>query len=1707
MTKKVALRKTGLALASLFGVLAIGVGVVSGQNSPPGVGYGAIATDSQQNIAVGRSTTISQTKFGVQASSTASSSYALRVEQPGGSPIFWVRNDGAVSVPGSFTAGTFTGTMSAANVSAGQFGANTGGGNFMFPAAVDFDNRTHSDTLRIVQVDSGNWAIQAKKDWESFGSTILFPSGSPGATPYLTLGYNSIVTAPGQVQFNANGGSVELLVAENLTMVQSNPLVVGHWATTGGRLQVRANVGEQVRLEYTDNVHAQFTVDSVGRTTINTAGSAPQFNFTGGNVGVGTSTPAYPLSVNGTIFSSTGGFRFPDGTTQTTAATGTATLAAPNVSSGAFGANTGGGNYTFPASVRIGTSTAPTQRLQVDGNLALTSFDSNSGNLLFTDYNYSPPTTGAPGLTRTSSNGIAFIGDYASVSIQENKPLTLGWGNEILGNGSYQLNFRSGLFDTSPAFVFKNKANGAKLVSFTNSSDSERAYISTAGSMYLNEDGGGVYVGGGYASFRKQIGGSAIVESSGALNLEGTNIDIQAPVRISADHGAYIEYSGSGNTAMRLQHFGGFDGGVIMQNAAGRYIFRGAASQSANLTEWQNSSNTRLFSVSATGTIMFPDGSVQTTAFTGGASTISASNVSAGQFGANTGGGNYFFPASLGVSATPQALFHAGPTISDTNGLTFSNTGALIASTGVDQTASRTNVLSLMRDGTSAVIFAGLASFDMSRWSTSGVEPRAQLDIRLSHANTTNLVEVLSLQSSGKVGIGVTTPDATLDIGGGIANSIAFYPGNTSGAGNNAVLSRIIGRSNYGSVSNSQSAAEIKFLTGSDAWYKGQIAFFTNDSDSTANLAVERMRLSNAGYLGIATTSPQYPLSVNGVIFSSSGGFRFPDGTTQTTAAGATISAANVSSGSFGANTGGGNYTFPANLIVSNASGGELLQVTASGANRSRAYINTGSGIAGVQLVSNSNSWYIDNRGSNDGSLPANRLAVFNNGGGELLSFLQNGQIVIGNPAMSANPNFKTGDKLVIGNNGSATSSLAFASNVGTVRYRIYHPNALRIEYDGSPSTVEGLQLSYVNPVGGLTVTPVQIPLWGGGGTHTYFNAGGNFGIGTTNPGYPLEVAGVIYSNTGGFRFPDGTTQTTAATGASTMAAANVSSGSFGANTGGGNYTFPADLIVTSNLTLNAQTATRALAVDGSKNVVSSFGSASLMNSLTDETGSGVAVFGTSPVFTTNARISANAGMTWNSTGEAQKALDVGAYGVNPVDGIRLYAHDSSTGYAGWVGSIVTGNENSGTWAGKSLRIRVPDTGGTPIDTLVLRNGNVSIGNTNSTYKLEVSGVIYSNTGGFRFPDGTTQTTAATGGSTIAAANVSSGAFGANTGGGNYTFPGTLGASGVITSSGSNTNIGAHPSYGTGYAAFWRTGGDYSLLADASVTYLNAPTGAGSIRFRTGNAERASLTASQFDVYVPTYIYNMDYGLTVQNSGANHSRMRLSTGTGIAGFELISNGATWYIHHRGNNEAPANRLGFYNNAGAEVLTMASGGNVGIGNNNPGYKLDVVSGGATTARIGTGSGDTLTIGGGAGKINVGTVDPIYQIGNDKFATYMAGMIGVKEEVTGELAISCVNGRCEKVIDFGEEPRGSDLWLFGQVTDIDRHLPQASIILTPSFDGRVSYRKGDGEITIIATTFSQEDEVRVSYRFTAPRFDADKWGNTTDDPATSFTIEEK
>lgn len=57
------------------------------------------------------------------------------------------------------------------------------------------------------------------------------------------------------------------------------------------------------------------------------------------------------------------------------------------------------------------------------------------------------------------------------------------------------------------------------------------------------------------------------------------------------------------------------------------------------------------------------------------------------------------------------------------------------------------------------------------------------------------------------------------------------------------------------------------------------------DTIAVATSAVERMRIDSSGNVGIGTSSPGQKLTVAGTVESTSGGFKFPDGTTQSSAA------------------------------------------------------------------------------------------------------------------------------------------------------------------------------------------------------------------------------------------------------------------------------------------------------------------------------------------------------------------------------------------------------------------------------------------------------------------------------------------------------------------------------------------------------------------------------------------------------------------------------------------------------------------------------------------------------------------------------------------------------------------------------------------------------------------------------------------------------
>ena len=165
---------------------------------------------------------------------------------------------------------------------------------------------------------------------------------------------------------------------------------------------------------------------------------------------------------------------------------------------------------------------------------------------------------------------------------------------------------------------------------------------------------------------------------------------------------------------------------------------------------------------------------------------------------------------------------------------------------------------------------------------------------------------------------------------------------------------------------------------------------------------------------------------------------------------------------------------------------------------------------------------------------------------------------------------------------------------------------------------------------------------------------------------------------------------------------------------------------------------------------------------------------------------------------------------------------------------------------------------------------------------------------------------------------------------------------------------------------------------------------------------------------------------------------------------------------------------------------------------------IQSTGNSTINIDAGTG-RVQIGGGSGKLDVGTIDPVYTINGDRYATYMAGMIGIKEETTGTVETSqYIPGvGYKQTIDFTTLEKGSDLWLFSKTTDLAKHIDKMVVLLSASGNNRSWYEIDAVNYKLHIFT---SRPTSVSFRLTAPRFDVEQWTNYSDSSSTGFVLDD-
>lgn len=118
---------------------------------------------------------------------------------------------------------------------------------------------------------------------------------------------------------------------------------------------------------------------------------------------------------------------------------------------------------------------------------------------------------------------------------------------------------------------------------------------------------------------------------------------------------------------------------------------------------------------------------------------------------------------------------------------------------------------------------------------------------------------------TGAIGVNTTAP----------TNNLTVDQGGAASQSNSGVAVRYAG--NRSVFFEGGDSAGYLYNFGNGGWY-----FYTNGAASQTMA----LSIKNNGYVGVGTGSPSYPLDVVGPIRSAAGGFIFPDGTTQTTAAG-----------------------------------------------------------------------------------------------------------------------------------------------------------------------------------------------------------------------------------------------------------------------------------------------------------------------------------------------------------------------------------------------------------------------------------------------------------------------------------------------------------------------------------------------------------------------------------------------------------------------------------------------------------------------------------------------------------------------------------------------------------------------------------------------------------------------------------------------------
>ncbi len=1531
--------------------------------------------------------------------------------------------------------------------------------------------------------------------------TGLSTLGSLSVTGNTTLANatstNFFSTVASSTNLFAQTGSIGTLNAQALT-VSGNTTHTGTLTQTGLATFTNGFVS-QASSTVSGGL---FTANGGASTTVLSASGSAYFATSGGNVGIGQNSPKEKLDSNGAgIFSgdfATGinaenyaaAVLISTNSGATTGRISAASNGANNVDLELRALNAGSSNsgqlyLKSNGNVGIGT-TSPFYKLSVEGSSTL-------GNQAIAGFFNATSTTA----TSTFSGGLTVGGSNFNVTPNGN----VGIGAATDGSFPFEVSNAGGSFAQ-----FTRSSVGTWILGMTGS------FGASAGSYHDNGDfqiaGSGTVAGQGLIIQTRNTGNSLInalyLNGSGAVGIgtTTTNVSQSGLLTVNANPSTYLpnafvvsSTTAAGVTSNLFNVLANGTVGVGTSSPAttlsvqGNGYFTGnvgvGLSSPTALLEVAGNANSSDFRVSRIGNAS----SYFSIAATGGNNNasvfgVNGTSVLALQLNGGIQVGSYVNISNTLVAAPANGLIMAG---SLGIGTTSPNSALQIA--GVGQTTAnmtdsgvQTATLNIEDNNASNPAGAG-GALVFSSAATAGTYAQAAIkalitngggrgigDLAFSTRNATsdtNLTERLRITAGGNIGIGTTSPYATFAVNGnsdlGTSATAGYFTATsttattsingvlTQGTGSTQTIFRngnqYIGASSFfnlsyignpltegsgyhasvfnNSVGNRGEVLQLGGAMGSNtgvgnfigalsfvnsnssggnpgqtatiygfndtAANNGAMAFFTQNTSGTAT---EAMRINSSQQVGIGTTTPAAALDVRG------------------------------SGGNVGIFEADGTATNPTQLQIRGVSNyNKVFQI---GYNTTNSY-----GSLQAQTVGSTfDPIALNPLGGNVGigtTTPGSPLTV---SGAGLVSTFYNTNTSSDQPVRMLQPSLSTGN----------STSL----DIGTAWNSNYNSGQLQFTNAGGT----GSQSNYI----GLGV-------WGQT-NGLIVNGFGNVGIGTTSPVATLGMTGSIGVNS---------TQLSINANGSVGVGTNTTNAKFTINGTGGNASHGeleiSNTAVTSNLgIIGIETGNNSLANGGTLGDLSIISAGSLIL----QAGGG----GTVKFNNTSTGQAQFFGWSQLDTDPRSGAIFVGSnsgfrgviqYGANPSSSLSIdNTYDSSTGI------------------GIQFRTRTSGTS-TTTAMAILNNGNIGVGTTNPGQKLTVAGADNSATvsiGLFRSSLDyglLLSTVGSTGNSSIVASGSGSSL--------------TLGASGT-----SPFVIASNGNVGIGSTSPSRIMSIQSAVSTAQMTV--AYDTSRYTDFLTNSVGDLTITPQGQD------IFSNDSNLWICSGGSCPSGT--PTGTGNIIVENNIGIGTTTPKYRLTIESQNNTDNLFQIASStnqSIVVVNANGRVGIGTSTPSQQFSVAdrlfvgAGGASGMGTATSTfqGDIKI----TGKLDVGTIDPVYTIDGVKYATYGHSTVGLKEEAVAVLEVTDKNpktGKYEKKISFKDLDKGSDLWLFYQVTDFGDNWKNLVINLTASFDGSVFYTKVPNEAAVVV---SADQPGEVSARFIANRFDSDKWPNIRPD----------